>query len=407
MRLGPPGDGQHCGPDQPHHGDEHVALPDVADYPAEGAGQTDRDDQQQEDLEQVGPGVRVLERVRGVAVEDPAAVGAQLLDHFLAGGRGQRDGARVAVQPSDGDPGAQAHRHPTDDQHNRPEDRNREQDPDHAAGEVDPEVAQPVGPAAHEPADQRDGHRQAHCGREEVLHGEPGHLHQVAHHRLGHVGLPVRVGDERHRGVERDAGLHRAPPEAERQGTLQPLQQVEEHDRDSGEAQHTGGVGGPALIGVGVHPNHPVDHPLDAQVGLCGVDPGHVVAKRLVDRDEDHEEEGNLQQTSGSVGHIRTSPAGPARSPGTRSAAVQAPGRRCSPRQSQPLQTTQCEPQHQEDPDKHQRIGQISHPRTPFSAGSYWLATVAAATWMVRPDATRWWRTSDPLMVLGQLLTLS
>ena len=68
------------------------------DHDAERAGQADRDDQQQEDLEQVGPGVRVLERVRGVGVEDPAAVGAQLLDRLLAGRRGQRD-RRLADRP--------------------------------------------------------------------------------------------------------------------------------------------------------------------------------------------------------------------------------------------------------------------------------------------------------------------
>ena len=38
---------------------------------------------------------------------------------------------------------------------------------------------------------------------DEVLHREAGHLDEVAHRGLAGVGLPVRVGHERRRGVER------------------------------------------------------------------------------------------------------------------------------------------------------------------------------------------------------------
>ena len=53
------------------------------------------------------------------------------------------------------------------------DERERQQDADDAAGQVDPEVAQPVGRRADEAADQRDRHGHADRGRDEVLHGSP------------------------------------------------------------------------------------------------------------------------------------------------------------------------------------------------------------------------------------------
>ena len=41
------------------------------------------------------------------------------------------------------------------------------------------------------------------AGRDEVLHGQPGHLAEVGHRRLAAVVLPVRVGHERRGRVER------------------------------------------------------------------------------------------------------------------------------------------------------------------------------------------------------------
>ena len=66
--------------------------------------------------------------------------------------------------------------------------------------------------APREAADQRDGKRDAGGGRDEVVHREPGHLREIAHRRLGHVGLPVGVGDEADRGVEGEVGRDRGLP---------------------------------------------------------------------------------------------------------------------------------------------------------------------------------------------------
>ena len=58
----------------------------------------DGDDEQRPDLEDVGPGVRVLERMRGIGVEEAAAVGAELLDRLLA--RHRADARSSASRPS-------------------------------------------------------------------------------------------------------------------------------------------------------------------------------------------------------------------------------------------------------------------------------------------------------------------
>ncbi len=68
-----------------------VALLLAADHAAERAGQGEGDHQQQEDLDPVGPRVRILERVRRVHVVEPAAVGAEVLDRFLARHRAAGD----------------------------------------------------------------------------------------------------------------------------------------------------------------------------------------------------------------------------------------------------------------------------------------------------------------------------
>ena len=63
-----------------HGRQNRASLANVADDAAEGENGSDRDQQQRPDLEDVGPGVGVFERMRRIGVEEAAAVGAQLLD---------------------------------------------------------------------------------------------------------------------------------------------------------------------------------------------------------------------------------------------------------------------------------------------------------------------------------------
>ena len=68
------------------------------------------------------------------------------------------------------------------------DDRDRQQDVERAAGEIDPEIADGLRRAPGEAADQRDRQRDAGGRGEEIMHREPRHLDEVAHGRLGHVG---------------------------------------------------------------------------------------------------------------------------------------------------------------------------------------------------------------------------
>ena len=64
----------------------------VLHHSAEGVAERRRDHEDREHLEEVAERGRVLERMGRVDVEEPAAVGAQLLDRYLRGCRAHRDG---------------------------------------------------------------------------------------------------------------------------------------------------------------------------------------------------------------------------------------------------------------------------------------------------------------------------
>src|ERR1039458_8101051 len=84
------------------------------------------------------------------------------------------------------------------------------------------------GAVPRESADHGNAHRDARCRGEEVLHGQAGHLHQIAHRRLAGVALPVGVGDETDGRIERRVGANRGQMlRVERQPDLQSLQHVD------------------------------------------------------------------------------------------------------------------------------------------------------------------------------------
>jgi hypothetical protein len=127
------------------------------------------------------------------------------------------------------------------DQRDRQQDRQRQQDVECRAHQIDPEVAQFRRFALHETARQGDQHRHAGRGRDEVLHGQAEHLRQVAHRRLAAVRLPVGVGSKAGGGIEGQVGRRRRHAvRIERQHVLQALQcehgeeaeQVEEEDSE-------------------------------------------------------------------------------------------------------------------------------------------------------------------------------
>ena len=74
-------------PQHAHHRQDRPALALVADHAAEHVGERRADREDQHHLHEVGERVGILERMRGIGVEEAAAVGAQHLDDFLRGDR--------------------------------------------------------------------------------------------------------------------------------------------------------------------------------------------------------------------------------------------------------------------------------------------------------------------------------
>ena len=140
-----------------------------------------------------------------------------------------------------------------------------------SANQIHPEVADFVRPAARESANQGDRDGDSHCGGDEVLHGQPGHLHQVALGCLARVGLPVGVGDEADRGVPGQRRRHRGRRivQVQRQLVLQQLEEEQEQDADRRECQHASRVGVPRLLSFGVGADDAVDGLLDPPVLLA------------------------------------------------------------------------------------------------------------------------------------------
>ena len=111
-----------------------------------------------------------------------------------------------------------------------------------------------------------DGDRDGDAGRggDEVLHGEPGHLGEMAHRRLAAVVLPVGVGDEGDGGVEGELRRHRGhASRVERQPALQPLERVEDEDAREVEGEQRQRIAEPALLLAGIDAGEAVERALD------------------------------------------------------------------------------------------------------------------------------------------------
>ena len=135
------------------------------------------------------------------------------------------------------------------DEDERADERDRQEDVEHAAGQVDPVVAERLRAPARQPAEERDGDREAGGRRGEVADGEHGGLGQVRRTGLTRVVLPVGVRLEADRRVEGKVGGHRRDPAlVERQDVLDTQHDVARDDRHDGHRQDGDRVGLPALL---------------------------------------------------------------------------------------------------------------------------------------------------------------
>ena len=175
-----------------------------------------------------------------------------------------------------------------------------------AASQIHPEIADGLRFLARKAADHGDGDGEPGGGRDEVLHGEAGHLNQVAHGRFAAVALPVRVRHEADRRVEGAVGRHHGGAEVlrvKRQVRLHALQHVQHHKSEDAEAEHGGGVLRPALLHVLAHTGRSVrEHFQPAKNGmqkgaLSVEDVRHERAQRLRARQQRGEKDCDLQNS--------------------------------------------------------------------------------------------------------------
>jgi hypothetical protein len=166
--------------------------------------------------------------------------------------------------------------------------RQRDQQPGDGAGQVDPAVADPVGLAADQAADQRDRGGEAHRRAEEGLGPQAGGLGQAAESRLSRVVLPAGVGREADGRVEGERRAHAGVAERVRQGSLESQQQVQQQDARQGHREQRPQVLGPPLVGLRVDAATSVHDGLGPPVPPGAERPRHVVAERHVQRHDEY-----------------------------------------------------------------------------------------------------------------------
>ncbi|MNN03639.1 hypothetical protein D3C81_1163350 [compost metagenome] len=247
-----------------HAGEDGAALTQVLHVVTEGEHQRHRNEDDRCHLEQVAPGRWVFERVRRVDAEEATAIGTQLLDGDLAGGRPQRNGLVGTLQGQRVGVVGKGLRYALPYQQQREQQAQRQQAVEGGTGHVDPEVAQRRRAAPGDTAAQGNQHGQAGGRADKVLHGQAKHLAQVADRRLTAVGLPVGVGNETDGGVERQRPfLARQVLWVEWQVALQQQHAEQQQEADQVERQQGQGVLPPVLLLAGVHTRQPVTALLD------------------------------------------------------------------------------------------------------------------------------------------------
>ena len=141
--------------------------------------------------------------MRRVGVKEAAAVGPQHFYRFLRGHRPHRQHLAYPFKRGKSLIGGKALRYALLNKEQRDEQRNRQQQPEGDAGQVDPGVAQGADFLSGIGAGEGKDHRDAGGGGEEVLHRQPGHLAKTTHGGFTGIGLPVGVADKAHRRIQR------------------------------------------------------------------------------------------------------------------------------------------------------------------------------------------------------------
>ena len=243
-------DGEGSGQKQnAHHCEDRPALALLADHPAEHIGERRADREDQHHLDKIGERVRVLIGMRRIGVEEAAAIGAHHFDDFLARHLPLGDQLFAAFKRRYLRIGVQVLRHALPDKKESDDDRDGQKHIENRAGHIDPEIANRLRRAAGKTPDEGDSERDAGGGGYEIMHGEPGHLSEIAHGRFGRIGLPIGIGDEADRRIEGEIRRDRVKVlRVEGQNRLQTLQGVKRQEAHEAEGQHGKAIADPALL---------------------------------------------------------------------------------------------------------------------------------------------------------------
>lgn len=169
-----------------------------------------------------------------------------------------------AFQRMGGDAGGQGLGQAQGGQHDRDHERQGQQQVERGADKVGPEVADALAAIGDERSRQGRRHSRAGGRRNEVLHRQHQHLAERRHGGLARIALPIGVGDEADRRVERQVA--RKPREAlrvQRQHALQAQHRIDEDKADQVEGQERQGVGVPALTLARINAAGLVEQALD------------------------------------------------------------------------------------------------------------------------------------------------
>ena len=255
----------HAGDEQnAHHREDGPALALVADHAAKHIGEAGAEREDRNHMDIVSECCRALIGMRGIRIEEAAAVGAQMLDHHLRGDGALRDGLLGAFERRRVDISAEILRHALPDEHDRTDDADRHQHIERAARDIDPEVAHRLCRRTGKAADQRDRNHDAGRPRQKVLVREAEHLHEIRQRALTTVVLPVGVSDEADGGIESKVGRHRRLfGWIERQNRLEAHQGIEEPVKDEEaanmEEQHGDRICQPMLFAFLVDAAGPIE----------------------------------------------------------------------------------------------------------------------------------------------------
>ena len=294
--------------EQTHHRGDRITLLLAPHHPTERARQRKTDHQQQEHLEPIGPGGRILKRVRRVGVIKPPAVGAELLDRFLAGHRAAGNpllptgkGADHLIMQME------VLDRPTGNQHDRGDDRQGQQNPHGAPHQINPEIAQLSDVPAGESAHQRDRDRHTHRRRHEVLHPKASHLDQMPLGRLTRIRLPIGVGHETDRGIPRQPRSHQRSRiiKMQRQPALHQLKTEQHQHANPRKSQNTARIRAPILLRLRIRTNQPIDHPLNPSVPLRAIHTEHVIPQRHMHHRQRHNQHTNKHHPGKSLRHLK------------------------------------------------------------------------------------------------------